>query len=88
MANLFEPKPLLLVNPKVFTTTIRALPGTLASEARYFDMPLSASQIRRHDNGALVSCGLTCPTDLRLATLRRWIRSGQAREITFTKWNR
>lgn len=78
-------------SPKLFTTTVRALPGTLASEARYFSVDLTASQLRRYDNGALVSIGLTVGgshADLPLLTLRRWIRSGDAREITYVEWNR
>jgi hypothetical protein len=58
------------------------------SVRRFYDADLTVRQADRHNNYALVSCGLTVPDDLRGSTLQRWINQGSAREITFEEWNR
>lgn len=54
---------------------------------RYFVANLSPYQAARHNNGCLVSIGLTVPDELRRTTLQRWINAGQARAITHDEWN-
>ena len=48
----------------------------------YYTADLTTAQAMHHDNGALISCGLTVPDSLRLSTLRRWIANGTARSIS------
>lgn len=65
------------------------LPITIhdATTNRYYRATLSLRQARRHDNGALISCGLSVPDDLRPSTLASWLKKGIAREISHDEWN-
>jgi GH24 family phage-related lysozyme (muramidase) len=64
----------------MFTITVRN--GEL-----FYRAQLTHRQYMRHDNGAMVSCGLTVGRDgFRESTLARWIKAGTAREITREDW--
>jgi len=54
---------------------------------RTYEANLTARQYARHDNGAMISCGLSAPRDISARLLSRWVSSGTAREIPFDKWN-
>jgi hypothetical protein len=54
---------------------------------RYYIACLTIGQARLHDNGALISCGLTVGHDLRPSTFKRWQSADLTREITYDEWN-
>ena len=65
----------------MFFTTVRD--GDL-----YYRVRLTVGQAVRHDNGALVSIGLTVGRDLRASTFKRWLKRGLAQPISREEWNR
>lgn len=54
---------------------------------RYYRADVSASFARKHDNGALISCGLTVPDSLPAASLDRLITTKRAHEIDAETFN-
>lgn len=54
---------------------------------KYYRATVSLTFARRHDNGALISCGLTVPDDLSKRSLQALIARKQATEITYEQWN-
>ena len=53
----------------------------------HYRADVSTQWARRHDNGALISCGLTVPDDLSRASLRALIVKGRASTCTHDEWN-
>jgi len=54
----------------------------------YYRATVSLTWARRHDNGALVSCGLTVgESGFTIGMLNTLIKRGQAAEITREQWN-
>lgn len=49
--------------------------------AKHFQLTVNPQWARRHDNGALVSCGLTVGEDLPERELNRLIKTGKAIEV-------
>lgn len=64
---------------------------TVRHNEKFYYVDLTLGQARRHDNGALISCGLTVVPDwengFHASTLRRWIKQGIAREINRDEWS-
>lgn len=54
---------------------------------KYYVAHLSPGQARAHDNGALISCGLTVGEDLKHGTFQNWLRQGLLDEISQEKYN-
>jgi hypothetical protein len=59
---------------------------TIRHGNRYYRANVHPSWLAKHDNGAVISCGLTVPDDLPMASLRRMVHCGTAREITQVEW--
>lgn len=53
---------------------------------QYYRADLTPRQAEKHNNFAMVSCGLTVPDDLRASTLRRWINNGTAVQVAKLEW--
>jgi hypothetical protein len=70
-----------------FVSTVRVPAEVPSMGDRYYRVMLSLGQAKRHNNGCLVSIGLTVGRDLTRSTFLRWKRAGQTREITYTEWN-
>ena len=52
-----------------------------------FRLEVSQDWASRHDNGALISCGLEVPDDLPESTLGSLLAIGKARECSYEEWN-
>lgn len=53
----------------------------------YYRATVSPIWARRHDNGHMISCGLSCPDDLSTRSLQALVRRGQAVPISHDEWN-
>ncbi len=53
----------------------------------YYRAEVSLAWARRHDNGALVSCGLTVGKDISRRVMRGLVTRGQAIPVTRDQWN-
>ncbi len=54
---------------------------------KYYRLTVSRSWAEKNDNGALISCGLTVPGDIRETQLQALIRQGKAIEVSQEAWN-
>jgi hypothetical protein len=54
---------------------------------RFYRLEVSPRWADQHDNGALISVGLTVGKDLTERSLKALIRRGQATEVTFDEYN-
>jgi hypothetical protein len=55
--------------------------------AKHYKLNLTRNQVRRYDNGAMISCGLSSPADVSTRTLNLWIKAGIAVEVDQQTWN-
>jgi hypothetical protein len=56
-------------------------------EKRYYKADVSQQWCIKHDNGCLVSIGLTVDEDLPRASLEWLRRNGRLTEVTHEQWN-
>ena len=53
----------------------------------YYRAVVTRAWAIKHDNGALISCGLTVGEELTLGQLKALVARGQAVEVTKEEWN-
>ncbi len=53
---------------------------------KFYRAYVSITWAKRHDNGALISCGLTVPDDLSVSSLKRLQRKGVLTEVSQERW--
>ena len=56
------------------------------NERKFYRLTVTPEWCARHDNGALISCGLTIPDDMSVRSLQALIRRGRAVQVTQTEW--
>ena len=56
--------------------------------AKYYRAEVTPAWARKHDNGALISCGLTVGENgITARMVDRMVTRGDAREVTHDEWN-
>ena len=53
----------------------------------YLQLDVSNAWVRKHDNGAMISCGLSAPEDISVKALKNLLARGKAERITKDEWN-
>jgi len=53
----------------------------------YYYLELSEGQVKKYDNFALVSCGLSIPSEISQLAVDRMIAKGRATKINHDTWN-
>jgi hypothetical protein len=53
---------------------------------KHYRLSVSQQWCKQYDNGALRSCGLSVPEDLKESQLKALLRSGKAVEVSQEQW--